>query len=136
MVDRKHRFPTSINGSYVHFSGETHVWTFTLAHFAEHSEPITMTADDVKRIRGDIGAMIRTWRSPGELRRVESQLIDYDPVPPYRISCSPLINFRDYDVAQDLARTHSGARHVAVSLRDAADVVTWEIRLTNEPLGE
>lgn len=131
MTNRRYRFPTKINDGFVHFSGKTHVWTFTLDDFAQESEHVAI----------DLGALLPICDQvpPGELRRVESELIDYDPVPPYRLYIrdrrAPL-TLMDYGRAQNIGRSESGARSIPVLIRDAADVVIWEIRLTHELLGE
>lgn len=97
--------------------------------------------DDIALMRAILEDMLPDGRggSPGEVRRVESELIDYEPIPPYHVYIVDRrvpLTLRDYGRAQDLGRTESGARSVAVFIRDAADVITWEIRLTDEPLGQ
>jgi hypothetical protein len=38
-------FPTHISNGFVHFNGETDVWTFTLERFAGHSEHIELRTE-------------------------------------------------------------------------------------------
>lgn len=72
-----------------------------------------------------------------QLSRVESQLIDYQHAPPYRVhvghDTEPDV-FKTYWAANLYARAQSASKRVPVAIRDGADVVFWEIRLTSEPL--
>lgn len=105
---------------------------------------VTPRRDDIVLLYAVLEDMLPSCGgAPGELQRVESELMDYEPVAPYGVyvsdingslECSFLL--ADYRAAQDLARHHSGARSVAVFIRDAKDVVIWEIRLTDAPLNE
>lgn len=102
---------------------------------------VVLEPDSAIAIRG---ILEDTFAGPEGLRPsdhcVESVLLNYDPVPPYRVYVSdiaePITFARPYRSAQNVAREHWGARRVSVFIRDAADVVTWEIRVTDTPLGE
>lgn len=106
---------------------------------------VTPKRDDIVLIYAVLEDMLPSGDGgpPGELQRVESELMDYEPIPPYCVNVSDMNGslecsflLADYRAAQDLARHHSGARSVAVFIRDAKDVVPWEIRLTDQPLNE
>lgn len=51
MTKRAYRFPTKLCDGFVHFSGATHVWTFTLGDFADESEHIAITLEAMLRTR-------------------------------------------------------------------------------------
>jgi hypothetical protein len=96
--------------------------------------------DDMLALRGILEGIFsgqRWWEAPGEIQRVESELTDYKPVAPYRVFIEQdeiPVDFPDYAFAKNLARARSGARRVAVLIRDAKGVVTWTIKLTDSPL--
>lgn len=102
---------------------------------------VTLERDRAMTIRGALEATFGAPSSESPSGRVESELLDYDPKPPYRVYISDMpepVEFSEvyeYRRAQHFARDHSGARDVSVFIRDGANVVTWEIRLTDEPLG-
>lgn len=100
---------------------------------------VTPSRNDMLTIRAILENILPSGYggSPGDPQRVESELMDYDPVAPYRVCVAggDPEPFTSYRAANMYARTQSGANRIPVFIRDAADVVTWAIRFTNEPLG-
>jgi hypothetical protein len=74
---------------------------------------------------------------PGEIQRVELELIDYQHIPPYRVYIADrgeADTFGNYRAANLFARTQSGANRVPVLIRDNANVAVWAIKLTAQTI--